>query len=113
MFKKKIVLLFLLLCGCENKRTYACVKDIESNQIYLDIETINDTIISLNVTESFALPFNLLHHENRLNDFKKQLGEDYIIENNKLIHNYLIIPDDRYSISKTLVYLKKEKFICE
>ena len=60
MDKRKIVLLSVLLCSCENKHSYACVKEIDNNQIYLDIDAINDEIISLEVSEYFKLPYDLL-----------------------------------------------------
>lgn len=113
MDKRKIVLLTFLLCACESKRSYACVKEIDNNQIYLDIEAINDEIVCLEVSEYFKLPYELLLNENRLNDFKKQLDYTYSIEESMLTHKYQIVPEERYSVSKTLKYLKTERFICE
>ena len=111
--RKIIVLIMLLLSGCERKRSYACSRDFNPHKIYIDIDTVNDRISSLKVTESFELPYELLLDEERAADFRKQLDGSYHIEGNKLIRTYRIVPEDDFSIARTLEELKKEMYICD
>ena len=105
--------MLVLLCGCENRRSFACSRDFNPHRIHIDIQAVNDRIETLDVTESFELPYSLLLDEERAAEFRKQLDSSYAIQGNRLIRNYRIVPEEVFSIARTLEYLKKEKYICE
>lgn len=111
--KKLLLIIILLLCACEKEKNCSCVKIDGDKQIYLDISSIYDDIVSVSIREAFVLPYSLLLDEYSSSYLKEQLDDTYHIENNMLIREYEVIPDDRCSLQLTLSELKKELFICE
>lgn len=103
----------MLLCSCNNHKQVACILEKENKSINLDIKAINDSILSINQRIVFELPNDLLANEEWLSLLEKQLDSSYHFEDNKLVSESTIDLDNEYSLSKTIEYLRKEKFFCE
>ena len=112
MEKTTLVLLCLLLCGC-NRKSASCVRFKGNDEINIQINALNDVIESIEVSEIFELPYELLSDKEEFERFSRQLDSSYHFEENRLIRRYSIILDDRYSFMETLNKLKKERFNCE
>ena len=113
MDRKILVVCLLLLSGCKSKVT-ACTYYSEQGQIEIEIEAVNDDIKQIEVCSSFNLPISLVSDKDKFNDLLKQLSEEYYIdENNILSKKESVLLDKKYSLSKTLEYLKMKRFVCE
>ena len=112
MEKITLVLLCLFLWGC-NHKSASCVKYNGKDEISLEIKALNDDIESIEVSEIFLLPYELLSNNEEFLRFKKQLDASYHLEENRLIRRYSIVLDDRYSFMNTLEKLRKEHYNCE
>ena len=112
MEKKTLVLLFLLLTGCSYKSA-ACVKFDGDKEIDIDIKAVNDDIQTVEISEVFELPYELLANEKEFERFKEQLDVSYHFEDNILIRRYAMVIDDTYSYMDTLKQLNEEKYHCE
>lgn len=113
MDKRFVILCLFLLSGCKSKNI-ACTYYSEQGQIEIEIEAMNDDIKQIEVCSSFNLPMSLVYDEDKYADFLKQLSDEYYIdENNTLIKKESVLLDKKYSLSKTLDYLKMKRFVCE
>ena len=113
MEKLKLVLLVFILYGCSNHHSVACEKDNGNIKTYIEIQAINDDITLINIKEVFVIDYDLLMNKEIKSFLDGQIDSSYYYHDNKLIKEYSIIMDDRYSFSKTLEQFKKEKYICE
>ena len=113
--EKKLVLLLLLiiLSGCQNKKAVACSFGTEEKNISLDIKAINDDITSINVRSCFEIPYNVINDEEKFAFLNSQLDDSFHFEDNKLIREYEIELDDIYSLQKTIKYLNNKRYYCE
>ena len=111
---EKITLILLCLClwGCR-QRSAACVRFNGNDEIDLLIKAVNDDIESIEVSEIFELPYELLSDNEEFDRFKKQLDASYHLEENRLIRRYAIVLDDTYSFMNTIERLNREKYHCE
>ncbi len=112
MEKSTLILLCLFLWGC-NHKSASCVRFNGNDQISIEIKALNDDIESIEVSEVFELPYELISDNEELERFKKQLDASYHFEENRLIRRYAIVLDDRYSFMNTLRKLAKEHYSCE
>ena len=112
MEKRTLILLCLFLCGC-NHKSASCVRFNGNDEISLQIKALNDDIQSIEVSEVFLLPYELLSDNEELQRFTKQLDASYHFEENRLIRRHSIVLDDRYSFMNTLEKLRKERYHCE
>ena len=113
MDKKALIVLLLLLTGCENKKEIACILSTENKEVSLDIKAINDEISSIHVRNSFVIPYSVINDEDNFSFLSSQLSDDYHFEDNHLIKEYEIELDSNYSLNKTLEYLKTKRYFCE
>lgn len=113
MEKKIIILGLILLTGCENSKVIACSYELEDKAVYLDIDAINDDIVSIHEKTCFVLPNSVLADEEKYNFIVSQLDGSYHFEDNRLVLENDLLLDDTYSLSKTLEDLKTKRFICE
>ena len=112
MEKYTIILLCLFLFGC-TRRSASCVRFNGNDEINIRISALNDDIESIEVCEVFELPYDLISNNEEFERFKKQLDASYHLEENRLIRNYSIVLDDRYSFMNTIKRLEKEHYSCE
>jgi len=113
MEKKKLILLCILLCGCDRQRSFACVRDLGKDEIRVDLSAKGDVLSSVQITERYRLPYELLKEEGYLETFDTQLDEDCFREGNDLFCSCLISPIETFSLEKTLERLKSENYVCE
>ena len=115
MSKKRKLLIFILLflCGCSRQRQIACSRFYKDDSLILEIEAVNDDIVSMRTVELFVLPEDLLADEKRFSDLEKQFDESCHMEGNRLIRTYELPLERKYSLALTLEELKKEKSYCE
>ncbi len=113
MEKKKLTVLLLLLSGCAEQRTYACSRIEGGNGIYLNIEALRDRVVSAEMTERYELPYDLLLDKERLGRLAEQLDEGCFFHGNALYCECRIVPEEEYSLDRTLEQLKQQRFICE
>ena len=106
------IILFFIICGCTNKKSVACQRYADNIETYIDIQSINDDITLINVKEVFIIDYDLLMDNDIKTFLDTQIDESYYFIDNKLIKEYNLIIDNKYSLSKTLEYLKKEKYLC-
>ena len=113
--EKKItfLILFFFLCGCQRQRTMACSCFNGDDRLTVNISANNDDITLIDVNEVFVLPQDLLADEDRFLMLQKQLDNSCHIEGDKLIRNYSLILDGRYSFSMTKSYLEGMRYHCE
>ena len=107
-----MILLLLLLCGCEKHRTIACERLESDKQIYLDIEANYDEITSIRVNEVFMIPYGIMANEESMNELRRQLDDSYHFEENKLIRSYQLFLDEICSLSETEAYLRDLNYVC-
>ena len=111
--KKIIILLVFLLSGCaDSEKEISCRLNNGNSHIDITIHTNYDDILSLNVKESFLLPYRYVLDDKIRIDMESQLDDTYCIYDNTLIHEYEIIPDDKYSLNKTVEYLGSFSYVC-
>lgn len=108
-----IVVLLVLLSGCQRNLRVACNFVQDDSSIDLDIKAINDDISSIKVRTCFVIPNVVMFDETKLKFVESQLDSSYHFEDNKLIREYDIDLDDAYSLNKTVESLRKKRFYCE
>lgn len=113
MYKKLVLVILLLLTGCQNRKMVACEYNDSNSEIYIDITAINDDISSFNVKTCYEMPNYVMINEKAYSDLLKQLDSTYHFEGNTLIKedNYPI--DGKYSLALTKDRLRKMRFYCE
>ena len=112
MEKGLLILLLFFLCGCHEK-TVACTRFNNDDQVEITIQAINDDIRTIEVSETFVLPYEALADEEIFKVLEKQLDKSCYLEDNRLIRRYGLPVDGKYSLSKTIEYLRQEKYFCE
>ena len=100
------------MCGCNNNKSVACLKESGNIETYIDIQSINDDITLINIKEIFIIDYDLLMNKDIKTFLDSQIDESYYFLDNKLIREYNLIIDNKYSLNKTLEHLKKEKYLC-
>lgn len=108
-----VLLVLLVLSGCQNRLRVACNYQLEDKSIDLDIKAINDDISSINVRTCFEIPYYVLYDQDKLEFLNSQLDDSYHYEDNLLIREYEIPLDRTYSLDMTLADLRKKRFYCE
>jgi len=111
--KLEILLILLLLTGCQKTKQIACSYVLEDKQITLDIVAINDEISSIHERTVFEIPNYVIMDETKLSFLEKQLDSSYHFEGNELIKEVDLKLDRIYSLNKTMDVLKTKRFICE
>jgi len=112
MEKRLIVILLIILCGCR-QRTVACSRYINDDRIEINIEAINDDISTVEVSEIFTVPGEIMASEERLKELERQFDSSCHLEDNHLIRRYALCVNGTYSLDRTLDQLRKEKYFCE
>ena len=105
--------MILILSGCQRQRTLACSRFNGDDQLTVNITANNDDITMIDVIEVFVLPQDLLADEERFLVLQEQLDNSCHIEGDKLVRNYSLILDGRYSLSMTKSYLEGMRYHCE
>lgn len=113
MFKKIILLSLLFLCSCGSNKEVSCILEKEDRSINLNIKSINDNITSIDERIVFILPNSLMANEEWLNKLIDQLDGEYHFEDNNLVREATLQINNKYSLNKTIEYLRKERFFCE
>ena len=113
MEKKKLILLVALLSGCAKQNSYACSRVNAEAEIYLNIEALGDRIVSVEMTERYGLPHDLLPDEERSGRLSAQLDEGCFFHGNDLYCRNVFMPEEDYSLTKTMEDLKRKRFNCE
>lgn len=114
MEKIGLVLLLVLLSSCKEKETtVSCSLYNNDNSLTYTFLSEYDVIKSIALKRTFKIPYNTIFNEEYLNNLKQQLDDSYVIEDNYLIQNLQIEIDNNYSLAKTLVYLKENKYACK
>ena len=113
MEKKRLILLILLLSGCAKEHSYACSRIDGKKRIDLNILIKGDVILSVEKTERYLLPYDLLLNEEWFEQFSRQLDEDCFFQDNELFCRCMITPEGQFSFVKTAEQLKQQRFICE
>ncbi len=111
--EKKLIILLLLLSGCRNNRAYACSRYSNDDSITINLNGVNDTILTFHVREAYKLPHTLLYDEQRRSFLNSQLDDSYHYENSYLVREYDLFPDEDCSLQMTLNDLKDRRYICE
>lgn len=111
--KKKLIILLILLTGCRNNRAYACSRYSNDDSITIDLNAVNDTILTIHVREAFKLPYTLLYDEKKRSFLNSQLDDSYHYENTNLVREYDLFPDQNCSLKMTLDDLQDGRFFCE
>ena len=110
--KKHISITLFIIMGMQSQSA-SCVKFNGNDEISIEIKALNDDIESIEVSEVFELPYELISDNEEFARFSKQLDASYHFEDNHLIRKYTIVLDDRYSFMNTLQKLEKEHYHCE
>lgn len=114
MEKKVLIVLFILLSGCQNKeKLVTCSCLLQDKAIYIDIHAKYDDIQSVEVKETFEIPNKVMADKEKLDFLVKQLDSTYHFENNTLVKTYSVVIDDVYSLDSTIEALKLRRFYCE
>ena len=108
-----IITILFLLCGCRNYRSFACQSFNGDDSLRIEFETVNDDIVSVHVSQLKVLPSDLLYNQKFMEDFNRQLNEEYHLEENKLIREYDLPVEGKYSITSTIRQLESERYHCE
>lgn len=103
----------ILLTGCQNNQSFACSRYSGDNSIVIELNGSNDKIMSFHVREAFKLPHTLLYEEKNKAFLDEQLDDSCHYENNYLIKEYDLYPDQKYSLQMTLENLKDRRYFCE
>ena len=112
--KKILLCLFLaILCGCSKEKIVACSRFINDHQILLNIASDYDDIRQIDVMETLTLPYDLLISEEKMDFLYQQLDDSFHVEENMLVKQYQIIPEETYSLRKTLENLRERRYFCE
>ena len=111
--EKKLIILLFLLSGCRNERAYACSRYSNDDSIIINLNAVNDTILSFHVREAFKLLHTLLYDEKRRLFLESQLDDSYHYENSYLVKEYDLLPDENCSLQMTLKDLKNRRYFCE
>lgn len=113
MEKIGLILLLVLLSSCKDKETsVSCSLYNNDNSLTYTFISDYDVIKSITLKRTFKIPYNTLFNEEYLNNLKQQLDDSYEIEDNYLIQTIQIENDKDYSLTKTLTYLKENKYAC-
>lgn len=110
---KKILILLFILCGCTNYSSAYCSLQENNAQVLIDITSVNDSIDSIHIKESFELPYSYLLDDEKLSMITDQIKSEYAIEENKIVFEYDETLDKTYSFADTIDSLTKERFYCE
>jgi len=110
--KRLLILLLFILCGCR-ERSAACTRFNNDDRVEINIKALNDDIRTIEVVETFVLPYEVLADERSYQELLKQMDKSCYFEDNKLIRRYGLPVDGKYSLSKTIEYLRQEKYYCE
>lgn len=110
---KKILIILFILSGCTNYKSAYCSIEENNTQILIDITSINDSITSIHIKESFELPYSYILDEDKMKDLNNQIKDDYSIEGNRIVFEYDEELDANYSFNSTIDSLIKEHFYCE
>lgn len=113
MEKKLVLIVLLLLTGCQNKKIIACSFGLDDKNISIDISAINDEISSMKVRSSFEIPNSVLNDSDKYEFLKSQLNDSFHLEDNKLVREYEVAIDDVYSLDKTIERLNGKRYYCE
>lgn len=112
MFKKRcLILILVLISGCDSSRTYIATRYEKNNEIRLTITSNFDNIKTIEVRRKFKLPYELLLNDEYLSNFNSQLDNTYHYEDNFLIQEYCVPVNGKYSVSSTIAYLKEQKYV--
>ena len=111
--KRLIVLLLILLSGCQKDNEVACLYEDNDESILLEIKANYDDIYKIHISDSFYIPNSVLVDENKYNDLLKVVDGKYVVQDNKLVKEYDENLDDTYSLNKTIDYLRRKRFYCE
>ena len=115
MEKIKIILILLIifLTSCSKHKSVSCNLYNDNYEVNININSIYDDIESIHISEIFILPYNISSNEEKVNDLIKQLDFKYQLFNNRLIKEYDVLLNEKYSLDMTLIDLKQRRFICE
>lgn len=108
-----IFLLLVFLSGCQNNKQAFCRITKDDIEVSVDIEAINDDIKNIHIRESISIPYDTLLDKEKFNDLKKQLNDNYVIEDNHIVYERDEVLDKTYSFNDTKQRLIKEHFYCE
>lgn len=113
MDKKSLMVLMLLLSGCNSKtRLAACVFNNGNNTIEVELSSEYDDLKNINVKKTYTIPYRYSMDERIISELKKQLEENCCLEDNVIFCEYEIIPQDKYSFSRTVEYLELNSYAC-
>ncbi|MBQ0035641.1 MAG: hypothetical protein KBT35_01850 [Firmicutes bacterium] len=113
MVKEILVILLLLLSGCGRHRVVACELKDQEKEIHINIEATNDDIDKIHIEEALYIPYKYLLSKESLIEIEKQIDKDYKLIDNKLVFEYDVLIDEKYSFNETIKKLDKEYFYCE
>ena len=111
---EKIIIILTLFClvSCDNHSVSSCQLYSDDKQISIYLEADNDDINSIQIIESFILPYQIIGYEDKMKDIYKQVGTDYILHDNYLSKQYSVELEERYSLSETIKFLTNQRFSC-
>lgn len=112
--EKRIVTIIclILLTSCSNSKTVACSYILDDKELYIDIKANNDEIVSFDVKTNYIIPTSIINKYNNYDNLSKQLNENSYIEDNKIIEEYSFEINQKYSLNKTIEYLKDKRIYC-
>lgn len=113
MVKKILVILLLLLTGCGRHHSVACELRDQEKEIHINIEATNDDINKIHIEEALYIPYKYLLNSDSLEQIDKQIDREYKLIDNKLVFDYDVLIDEKYSYNETIKKLDKEYFYCE
>ncbi len=102
-----------MLCGCQRERIVSCSRFDGDDSLTLQIEAVNDDVVSIEVIELYQLPGGPLADATFSDDFARQLDDTCHLEEDRLIRRYEVFPDGTYSLQKTIEELRAGRFHCE
>lgn len=106
-------LLLLLLFGCTEEKVTACSRFFNEHEVLLNITSHFDTIQTIDVTQILVLPYELLASEEKMKSLYEQIDDSCHIEENMLIKEYRILPEETCSLRKTIENLRERRYYCE
>ena len=110
---KTLIILFVLLCGCQRERTVSCSCFDGDDSLSLIIHALNDDIVSIEETRVFVLPEHLLANERYFRDLEGQFDPYCHVEGNKLVRRRMLMLDRVYSLELTMKDLQERRYRCE
>lgn len=108
-----LILILILLTGCEKQRVLACNYISDDSEIYVNLYSNYDDLEKIEIRLTFDIPNVVMQDKEKLDFLLQQLDDTYHFEDSILVKEYSLFMDDDYSLNETIKYLKNKRYNCE